>query len=228
MKLHYAVEDRPLGTVGSVRQARKILDEPFLVISGDAVTDIDLTRVTDFHRERGADATLTLYRVANPLESGVVITADAGRLLRFQGKPTWGEVLSDTINTGIYVIEPEVMDLVPEGEPFDFANDLFPILLRDGEEEIDPENANIHLRLNMRNLGPVEVGMAFQGDSVSCHFHCEELESVRALEVRSSELAEAIAETGRRVGAIRHSLQRVEIQSEAPQRPMTGRIDTMV
>jgi mannose-1-phosphate guanylyltransferase / phosphomannomutase len=132
MKLHYAVEDRPLGTAGSVRQAREILDEPFLVISGDAVTDIDLTRVTDFHRERGADATLTLYRVANPLEYGVVITADDGRLLRFQEKPTWGEVLSDTINTGIYVIEPEVMDLVPEGEPFDFANDLFPILLRDG------------------------------------------------------------------------------------------------
>ena len=132
MKLHYVVEDRPLGTAGSVAQARDILDDTFLVISGDAVTDIDLTRITDFHRERKADATLTLYKVANPLEYGVVITGEDGRLLRFQEKPTWGEVLSDTINTGIYVLEPEVLDLVPVDQPFDFSNDLFPILLRDG------------------------------------------------------------------------------------------------
>ena len=70
---------------------------------------------------------MTLYRVENPLEYGVVVTDDDGRLGRFQEKPTWGEVLSDTINTGIYVIEPSVLDLVPEDQPFDFSNDLFPI-----------------------------------------------------------------------------------------------------
>ena len=74
---------------------------------------------------------MTLYRVENPLEYGVVVTDDDGRLGRFQEKPTWGEVLSDTINTGIYVIEPSVLDLVPEDQPFDFSNDLFPILLRE-------------------------------------------------------------------------------------------------
>ncbi len=131
MRLHYAVEDRPLGTAGSVRLAREFLDETFLVVSGDAVTNIDLNRVTQFHRSRDAAATLTLYRVANPLEYGVVVTDEEGRLLRFQEKPTWGEVLSDTINTGIYVLEPSVLDLVPEDQSFDFSNDLFPILLRD-------------------------------------------------------------------------------------------------
>lgn len=131
MRLHYAVEDKPLGTAGSVRMAREILDETFLVVSGDAVTNIDLKRVVEFHRAREAAATLTLYRVENPLEYGVVVTDDDGRLVRFQEKPTWGEVLSDTINTGIYVIEPSVLDLVPEDQPFDFSNDLFPILLRE-------------------------------------------------------------------------------------------------
>jgi hypothetical protein len=99
---------------------------------------------------------------------------------------------------------------------------------RDGEEEIDPENANIHIRLDLRHLGPVDIGVAFQGDSVSCHFHCEQLESVRLLEDRSSELAKAIGSLGRNVGPIRHSLHRVEVQAEAPQRPPSGWIDTVV
>ena len=98
---------------------------------------------------------------------------------------------------------------------------------RDGEQELDPENANIRLRLDMRHLGPVDVGMNFQGDSVSCHFHCEQLEAVRRLEDTAPELAQAIDGLGRRVGAIRHSLHPVEIRVDAPRRPMTGRIDTV-
>ena len=99
---------------------------------------------------------------------------------------------------------------------------------RDGEKEIDPENANIHIRLDMRHLGPVDIGVGFQGDSVSCHFQCEQLDTVRLLEGRSSELAGAIDSLGRKVGAIRHSLNRVESPVEAPQRPLAGRIDTVV
>ncbi len=95
MRLHYAVEDKPLGTAESVRLAREILDETFLVVSGDAVTNFELNRVVEFHRARDAAATLTLYRVENPLEYGAVVTDDDGRLLRFQETPTWGEVLSD-------------------------------------------------------------------------------------------------------------------------------------
>src|SRR5947209_1265673 len=109
----YVVEDSPLGTAGSVKNAQEYLDEPFIVISGDALTDIDLTKVMAYHREKGAAATIVLTSVANPLEFGVVITNQDGTINRFLEKPSWGEVFSDQVNTGIYVIEPSVLDLLP-------------------------------------------------------------------------------------------------------------------
>lgn len=132
MSLQYAVEETPLGTAGSVKNAQALLDEPFLVISGDALTDFNLSEVVRFHEQMGAVATLTLYRVPNPLEYGVVITDAKGRITQFLEKPSWGEVISDTVNTGIYVLQPEVLEDVPRNEPFDFAKDLFPILLKRG------------------------------------------------------------------------------------------------
>ena len=108
MEINYSIEEVPLGTAGSVKNAQKYLDEPFIVISGDAVTDFDLKAITDFHSSRGAKATLTLYHVPNPLEYGVVITGPDGRILEFQEKPSWGQVISDTVNTGIYVLESRV------------------------------------------------------------------------------------------------------------------------
>src|SRR5919198_420800 len=128
----YSVEETPLGTGGSVRQVLDHLDDTFLVISGDALTDIDLSAVVRFHKEKGAVATLTLYRVPNPLEYGVVITESDGRIRQFLEKPSWGEVFSDTINTGIYVIEPEALRHFEKGQPFDFSKDLFPQLLSEG------------------------------------------------------------------------------------------------
>src|SRR5213593_4238458 len=133
MRLKYSVEESPLGTGGSVRQIGDALDDTFIVISGDALTDIDLTKVVAFHRERKAAVTLTLYHVANPLEYGVVITGEDGRISKFLEKPSWGEVFSDTINTGIYVIEPRVLERYKPGEAFDFSKDLFPALLAEGE-----------------------------------------------------------------------------------------------
>src|SRR5437868_2404285 len=133
MRLHYSVEETPLGTGGSVRQIGDALDDTFMVISGDALTDIDLSAVVAFHKQRKAAVTLTLYHVPNPLEYGVVITDDDGRITKFLEKPSWGEVFSDTINTGIYVIEPRVMERFKVGEAFDFSKDLFPQLLADGE-----------------------------------------------------------------------------------------------
>ncbi len=133
MNLRYSVEESPLGTGGSVRQIGDALDDTFIVISGDALTDIDLSAVIAFHREKKAAVTLTLYRVPNPLEYGVVITNDEGRITKFLEKPSWGEVFSDTINTGIYVIEPRVLERYKVGEAFDFSKDLFPQLLADGE-----------------------------------------------------------------------------------------------
>ncbi len=128
-KLRYFIEDQPLGTAGSVKNASGYLDETFLVISGDCLTDFDLHGAIGFHREKGALATLVLTRVTSPLEYGVVFTNQAGEIERFLEKPSWGEVFSDTVNTGIYILEPEVLAMIPPGARFDFSRDLFPQLL---------------------------------------------------------------------------------------------------
>ena len=130
--MRYATEDTPLGTAGSVRNAADELDDTFLVISGDVLTDIDLTAFVKAHRDAGASASIALKHVENPLEFGIVITQPDGTIERFLEKPTWGQVFSDTINTGIYVLEPEVFDFIPEGEVVDFSSDVFPALLDDG------------------------------------------------------------------------------------------------
>jgi mannose-1-phosphate guanylyltransferase / phosphomannomutase len=133
MSLQYATEEMPLGTAGSVRNAEDALrDEPFLVISGDALTDMDLTAMVNFHKEKGALLTVGLARMPNPLEFGIVITQEDGRIQRFLEKPTWGQVFSDTVNTGLYVMEPEVLAEVPPGEMVDWSGDIFPKLLKRG------------------------------------------------------------------------------------------------
>ena len=133
VRMVYATESTPLGTAGSVRNARDELDERFLVLSGDVLTDIDLAQVVAFHEERGGLATLALKAVDNPLEFGIVITSEDGAIERFLEKPTWGQVFSDTINTGIYVLEPEIFDFIPEGVPVDFSADSFPRALAAGK-----------------------------------------------------------------------------------------------
>jgi mannose-1-phosphate guanylyltransferase / phosphomannomutase len=133
LSLQYATEESPLGTAGSVRNAADALrDEPFLVISGDALTDIDLSALVKFHTMNGAMATVALSRVPNPLEFGIVITGEDGRILRFLEKPTWGQVFSDTVNTGVYVMQPEMLAEVPAGEVCDWSADVFPRLLERG------------------------------------------------------------------------------------------------
>jgi mannose-1-phosphate guanylyltransferase/phosphomannomutase len=132
VRMVYATEETPLGTAGSVLNAREELDERFLVISGDVLTDIDLSAVVDFHERKGAMATLALCAVDNPLEFGIVIADEDGSIDRFLEKPTWGQVFSDTINTGIYVLEPEIFDFIPEGRPVDFSGEVFPQVLAAG------------------------------------------------------------------------------------------------
>ena len=133
VRMVYATEPTPLGTAGSVRNARDELDERFLVISGDVLTDIDLSQVVEFHDKRDGLATLALKAVDNPLEFGIVITGEDGSIERFLEKPTWGQVFSDTINTGIYVLEPEIFDFIPEGQSVDFSGDSFPAALAAGK-----------------------------------------------------------------------------------------------
>jgi mannose-1-phosphate guanylyltransferase/phosphomannomutase len=133
IKMDYVGAEGDLGTAGSVKLGQSAIGKNrFMVISADVLTDFDLSAAIRFHEEKKAQATLVLTRVENPLQFGVVITAKDGRITRFLEKPSWGEVFSDTINTGIYILEPEVLDLIPEGQNFDFSKDLFPTMLKEG------------------------------------------------------------------------------------------------
>ncbi len=134
LALSYAEETAPLGTCGGVKALEKELcgEKEFLVIAGDALCDFDLGGVLAFHREKRADVTIVLSGVETPLEYGVVPLSPAGRVTGFSEKPDWSETLSEWVNTGVYVLSPRVLEFVPEGRPFDFAGDLFPLLLKNG------------------------------------------------------------------------------------------------
>ena len=132
VRMRYSVEESPAGTAGSVRLAADELDDTFVVISGDALCDVDLSELVAAHRRHEASVTIGLKSVENPLEFGIVVCDEDGRIERFLEKPSWGQVFSDTINTGIYVLEPEVLRHVPEDRPFDFSKELFPLLLEMG------------------------------------------------------------------------------------------------
>jgi len=131
MNINYITPDDDYGTAGAVKKAQELIgDENFVIISGDVVTDFDFKKMFDFHNEKQSKLTITLTKVENPLQFGVVITDNEGRIEKFLEKPSWGEVFSDTINTGIYIIEPEVLDEIPANENYDFGKDLFPSLMQ--------------------------------------------------------------------------------------------------
>jgi mannose-1-phosphate guanylyltransferase / phosphomannomutase len=171
VSMKYVVEDTPLGTAGAVKMAHELLaDDAFLIISGDALTDIDLTALIAHHRNAGNDVTIALQRVTNPLEFGVVVTDENGRITRFLEKPSWGEVFSDTINTGIYVLEPAILDRMQRGRVYDFSKDLFPEMLREG------------LRLggwitdaHWADIGNLEQYQQANYDALEGHVHLESL-----------------------------------------------------
>ncbi len=130
VKMEYMTAEADYGTAGSVKNGAQFLDERFIIISGDVLTDFDISAAVRFHEEKKAMATIVLTRVAQPLQYGIVMTNPDGRISRFLEKPSWGEVFSDTINTGIYILEPEVLDLIPDQSEFDFSKDLFPLMLK--------------------------------------------------------------------------------------------------
>ncbi len=133
VNLKYYEEYTPLGTAGGVRNASEFLDETFVVISGDALTDFDLSKALSFHREKGGLCTIVLTQRDTPLEFGVCSLDEEGRITRYLEKPGWGEVFSDTVNTGIYILEPKIFELIPAETFYDFSRDLFPLML---EEDI--------------------------------------------------------------------------------------------
>jgi len=133
INMQYMLAEADYGTAGSVRNAlEKIGDDRVLIISGDVLTDFDLNKAIRFHETKGADATIVLTRVPNPLQFGVVITDEGGNITRFLEKPSWGEVFSDTINTGIYILENHVLQMIPYKEEFDFSKNLFPQIMLEG------------------------------------------------------------------------------------------------
>ncbi len=134
VKLAYFVEQEPLGTAGSVKSCIDWLgEEDFLVISGDAVCGLDLKAAIADHAAHQGAATLLLAHHPAPLEYGLVLTDESGRIERFIEKPGWGQVLTNQINTGIYLLTHRAMEAVPAGKSYDFGKDLFPALLEAGE-----------------------------------------------------------------------------------------------
>lgn len=134
VQMTYAVEeDQPLGTAGCVKNIAELLDQTFIVISGDSITDFDLSAAIEFHKQKKSKATLVLTRVPNPIEFGVVITDKEQRIRRFLEKPSASEIFSDTVNTGTYILEPEVLEYLPENQETDFSKELFPLLLEKDE-----------------------------------------------------------------------------------------------
>ena len=129
MKLNFFREDEPLGTAGSVRNAASEFDEPFVVISGDAMCDFDLTKIMDYHKARGAAITIVAVSQTDPREYGLLKVDEENRVLGFIEKPSWSQSVTDLANTGVYIINPECLKLIPKDEKFDFASDLFPLML---------------------------------------------------------------------------------------------------
>ena len=130
VNITYVKAEADFGTAGSVKNAENFIGEDeFLVISGDVLTDIDLSKAIEYHHDKKSKATIVITRVKNPLPYGIVIVRDSGEIIRFLEKPSWGEVFSDTINTGIYVLDPSVLEFIPYKQEFDFSKNLFPLLL---------------------------------------------------------------------------------------------------
>ena len=172
VRMNYVNAEADYGTAGAVKNAEERLSGTFLVISADIITDFDLSKAIDFHKERGAAVTIVLTRVPNPLQYGIVITEDDGRIVRFLEKPTWGEVFSDTINTGIYIVEPDVLGLIPPKKNWDFSKNLFPAMLARGDRLLgyvaegywkDVGNLDEYLNVHLDLLaGKVKIG--FEGE----------------------------------------------------------------
>src|SRR5215470_5125871 len=133
VRISYTVETSPLGTAGAYRHAAGLIRETTVVLNGDVLTDLNLNEVIRIHKERNATATIVLVPVANPTAYGLVETEQDGRVKRFLEKPKPEEVTCNTINAGVYILEPRVLDYIPEGEPFMFKYGVFPQLLENGE-----------------------------------------------------------------------------------------------
>jgi NDP-sugar pyrophosphorylase family protein len=133
IKIHYCLEEKPLGTAGAVKNAQKFFDNsPLLVFNGDILTDANISKIINFHNEKKARVTLTLTEVEDPTAFGLILTEKDGRVRRFLEKPSWDMVVAKTVNAGIYVVDPNIFEKIPAGEEYSFERQLFPSLLEEG------------------------------------------------------------------------------------------------
>ena len=175
VRLNYVLEATPLGTAGAVKNAERYLDETFLLLNGDIFTDLDITAMTDFHRQRRAKATIALTSVEDPTSYGLIETDTQGRVMRFLEKPGWNQVTTNMINAGTYILEPDVMAQVPPQTNFSFEHELFPLLL-DQDEPIyaypssaywlDIGTPEKYFRLNKDLLSGKSSQYGFSGEEV--------------------------------------------------------------
>ncbi|MCL1971793.1 MAG: NDP-sugar synthase [Endomicrobia bacterium] len=130
ININYSLEKKLLGTAGAVKKQEKFFDKTFIVMSGDGLTDINLKNVLNFHKRKKALATIVLKEIDSRFEYGITIAGKDGKVKRFVEKPKFSDIFENTVNTGIYVFEPEIFNYIPNNKFFDFSMDLFPLLLK--------------------------------------------------------------------------------------------------
>ena len=174
-KLICSVEPAPLGTAGPVKHAEQYIDDTFFVINGDIFTDIDLTDMLDFHKKKGARVTIALTPVDDPTQFGVVETDSQQRVTRFVEKPSLEQVTSNMINAGIYILDADILERIPQGKRFMFEHDVFPKLLADGEPVfsyatdtywMDMGTPEKYLQLSRDLLYGKSAQVAFQAENI--------------------------------------------------------------
>ena len=177
VKISYAHEEKLWGDAGSVKRSESFFNgETFLVVGGDDISDIDLSGLMTLHREKNAASTIATTLVEDPSQFGIVVTDDDGRITRFLEKPKGGDVFSKMANTGVYVFEPGVFDLIPPNTFYGFGNEVFPQLLAEGrplygfstrsywkdvgnlqvyrQTNFDALNGLVHLEFGLREVSP--------------------------------------------------------------------------
>ena len=131
LNLRYSQEPKLLGTAGAIKKVQGFFKGgPFFVMSGDGLSDIDLTAMLAFHKKRRSVATMAVKKIDARFDYGVTLSQPNGRIKGFLEKPSWGDVFSNTVNTGIYLFEPEILKMIPSGKVYDFGHDLWPKLLK--------------------------------------------------------------------------------------------------
>lgn len=159
LKLEFIREDEPLGTAGSVKNAASGYDEPFIVISGDALCNFDIKKIMEYHKASSAEITIVGTDASDPREYGIVKVGKENRVVGFVEKPSWNQAVSNLANTGIYIINPKCLELIPKGRRYDFASDLFPLML-----ERDMPIYCYHTKEYWCDVGNIEAYLKCQRD----------------------------------------------------------------